>query len=312
MMKNKLILSLAVSVLSVSTGCSRPAADYSQWYDNPQGGQELPDDSGGTDVEGTGETIHVMSSNVRYASASSDVGTSVSWDNRKIAFPAMFEDQKPLVIGVQEAELEQIEYLQENCAGYDYIGVGREDGKQKGEFMAIFYRTEDVAVARWGTFWLSDTPDEPSKAVSWGAGSYRSATWAVFRIKSTGTEFFYINTHLDLNENAREKSMVLIESKMAELNRDGLPMLLTADFNTQSTSGIFDGIKEFMLDARAASPVTDNLGTYNNWGKSSQVVDHIFCSGFIPREYSTVRQRYEEVPYISDHYPVSAFLEFEK
>ncbi len=309
MIQRKLLLFSAGVILSMAVGCGKTAPDYSQWYAPEEESPSDPDDPG---VEGTGETICVMSSNVRYGSASSDLGTSNSWDNRKAAYPAMMEDLKPLVMGVQEAEVQQIEYLDENCDGYDYIGVGREDGKRKGEFMAIFYRSADVAVEKWGTFWLSDTPDEPSKAVSWGAGSYRSATWAVFRIKSTGTRFFYINTHLDLNGNARARSMELIESKMAELNKDSLPMLLTADFNTQSTDAIFDGIKEFMTDVRAESPVTDNFGTYNNWGKSSQVVDHIFCSDFIPEEYRTIRQRYASVPYISDHYPVYAILEFTK
>ena len=75
---------------------------------------------------------------------------------------------------------------------------------------------------------------------------------------------------------------------------------------------VLDVLDGKMLSARDAGVKTDIHGTYNNWGKSSQVVDHIFCSDFIPEEYRTIRQRYASVPYISDHYPVYAILEFTK
>ena len=92
----------------MAVGCGKTAPDYSQWYAPEEESPSDPDDPG---VEGTGETICVMSSNVRYGSASSDLGTSNSWDNRKAAYPAMMEDLKPLVMGVQEAEVQNIVYV---------------------------------------------------------------------------------------------------------------------------------------------------------------------------------------------------------
>ena len=109
-----------------------------------------------------------MSFNVRYSSG--DDGAN-SWDNRKKAVPAMFADQQPTVLGVQEARLDQKTYMDENCAGYKSVGVGRTDGQNAGEFMAIYYLADAVKLEKWGTFWLSDTPDVPS--VGWDASTAR-------------------------------------------------------------------------------------------------------------------------------------------
>ena len=93
---------------------------------------------------------------------------------------------------------------------------------------------------------------------------------------------------------------------------DQQPTVLTADFNKMLDSPIFDGVKKFMADARTTAPVTDNKASFNNFGGATNYprIDHIFSSGFTPLRFATVDQRYEKVPYISDHYPIAAVLEF--
>lgn len=251
--------------------------------------------------------VKVISYNVRTGNA--DNNTANAWDLRKKAMPVLLTKENPTVFGVQEAITVQMDYLKENLPEYSAYGVGRDDGKAAGEYMAIFYRTDAVTLEDAGTFWLSQTPDVPSKG--WDANYYRTATWAIFTVKATGMKFFYMNTHLDhIAKLARENSILLICDKMKELNPEGYPAILTADFNSVTTDVIFDPLKAVMEDARATAPVTDNLGTFNNWGASSSVIDHIFYNGFKALSYRTIRDVYLGVQYTSDHYPIAAVLEF--
>lgn len=229
-----------------AAGCSDPKPDYSEFY-KPQPGDE-PEEPVNPGLEDN--QLKVMSFNVRYSSG--DDGAN-SWDNRKKAVPAMFADQQPTVLGVQEARLDQKTYMDENCAGYKSVGVGRTDGQNAGEFMAIYYLADAVKLEKWGTFWLSDTPDVPS--VGWDASTYRTATWALFTLYKSGRKFFYVNTHIDhVGQVAAQKSMELIEAKIRSLNPDNQPTVLTADFNKMLDSPIFDGVKKFMADARTTAP----------------------------------------------------------
>ncbi len=251
--------------------------------------------------------LKVISFNVR--TGNSDKGTANAWDQRKAAGPALLTKENPTVFGVQEALDFQIDYLKKNLPAYDCYGVGRDDGASKGEHMSIFYKKEDVTLEKSGTFWLSQTPDKPSKG--WDATYYRSATWAVFTHKGSGKKFFYMNTHLDHQAAlARENSILLIINKIKEYNPEGYPAVLTADFNSETSDPIFGPLKLVMQDARVVSPKTDNAGTFNGWANRNTIIDHVFFSDFKPLEYKTIRDRYLGVQYVSDHYPISALLEF--
>ena len=291
-----------------AAGCSETLdnADFIEDYVYP----EDPSDPGdGTDPDVVGENqVKVISFNMRTGGA--DNGTQNAWGARREGIPAMMAKENPTVMGVQEALSYQLTFVTENVPGYEYYGVGRDDGRSTGETMAIFYKTDVVELGDHGTFWLSETPDEVS--YGWDAAYRRTATWAFFTVKATGKKFFYINTHLD-NEGseAREQSMRLICDKLAELNPDGYPSILTADFNSTTDNAIFDPLKMVMHDARTDAAVTDQFGTYNGWGTTTSTIDHIFYSDFTPLEYHTIMDRWNGVQYISDHYPISALLEFE-
>ena len=250
--------------------------------------------------------LTVMSYNIRYGDA--DDGTN-SWQFRYAATLAMLEDQKPDVFGVQEALDYQVKFISEYTP-YKNVGVGRDDGKKKGEHMSIFYNKKTVSLIKWGTFWLSETPDVPSKG--WDAACYRTATWALLKDKRSGKKFYFVNTHLDhVGWEARRKGLALIVDRIDAMNPQGLPMVLTGDFNMTADREEFQDLKERMQDAREVAPVTDNGPTWHNWGKASGApIDFIFIKGFTAERFEAVRKPYLERNFVSDHYPVKAVLTF--
>jgi endonuclease/exonuclease/phosphatase family metal-dependent hydrolase len=253
--------------------------------------------------------LKVMSYNIRMGSAKD--GTN-SWEYRYPATALMLEDQKPDVFGVQEAFNYQIRFIEDNFTDYDCVGVGRDDGKQKGEFMSIFWNKKTVKMIKWGTFWLSETPEKPS--MGWDAACKRTATWALMKDKKTGKQFYFVNTHLDhRGAEARRKGLELIVARIAEINPKGYPMVLTGDFNVKPDDEALKELDTKMQSARKIAPRTDNNPTFNNWGKikPDMVIDYIYVSGFSAcPEYHTVTEKYGTWKYVSDHYPITAKLIF--
>ena len=232
------------------------------------------------------------------------------WKYRAEASPAMIKDYAPDIFGVQEAVAQQLEYLDDKLAKYTFVGVGREDGVKEGEHMAIFYNTRKVDLLDWGTYWLSETPDKPSKG--WDAACKRTATWALLQMKDSGRKFFYVNTHLDhRGAEAQQKGLDLIVKRIAAMNPDGLPMILTGDFNVTPDNPVLAELNTRMSDARKTALKTDSRATFNGWGSRALYIDYIYHCGFSECvEYETIVRQYKDVPYISDHYPVVARLVF--
>lgn len=252
------------------------------------------------------ENLKVMSYNIRLGSGKD--GTN-SWALRYTATEEMLKDQKPDVFGVQEALDYQVHYIEDMC-GYESVGVGREDGKKEGEHMSIFWNKKTVSMLKWGTFWLSETPQKPSKG--WDAACFRTATWALMKDKRTGKKFYFVNTHLDHEgKEAQKNGLKLIVEKIAEMNPEGLPMVLTGDFNIEPSNPALADLDARMQSTRKIAEKTDDLTTYNGWGKSSMMIDYIYVSGFSScSEYQTVTKRYADRKFISDHYPICATLIF--
>ena len=262
--------------------------------------------------------LSVISFNLRVPALSDLLNT---WTFRRSATPAMIKDYCPDIFGVQEALSDQLTYVGDNLPNYSYVGVGREDGKEiseitdseeSGEIMAIFYNTSEIELLEWGTYWLSETPDVPSK--SWEADYTRTMTWAKMQMKLNGMKFFYVNTHLDNHSGtAREEGLKLIVNKIAEMNIDNLPVVLTGDFNVTPDNSVLKVLDNAeMLDARTTAAKTDDLATFNGWGKEeARVIDYIYYRGFSScPEYETIVKQYANVQYISDHYPIVARLMF--
>ena len=257
--------------------------------------------------------ISVISFNIRVDNAAD--GTNV-WRNRRDAVVTMIERERPMLLGLQEAQPHQITYLSEHCPDYAWYGLGRDTGKvppatdsyAAEETMAIFWRTAELELLDKGTFWLSETPDRVSKG--WDASYRRTCTWAGFRHKKSGQTCYFFNTHLDNDGKvAREESIKLLVSRMKTINSKRRVSFLTADFNSNVTDACFAPLHVYMRDARANAAVSDDYPSWNGYGASTGRLDHVFFSGdnCTAREFRTLRGDYG-VPYISDHYPVAAWF----
>ena len=283
-MKRLLIILLAVAMLPQTIEAKRKTSDKE--YD-----------------------LKVMSYNIRLGIGKD--GTN-SWEFRYPATALMIEDQQPDVFGVQEAHDFQILFIKENFRHYDCVGVGREDGKSKGEHMSIFWNKKNISLIKSGTFWLSETPDKPSKG--WDAHCKRTATWALMKDKRTGKKFYFVNTHLDhRGKLAQKNGLALIVSRIDEINPQGYPMVLTGDFNVKPNNPVLADLDKIMQSSRKVAKKTDNHQTFNGWGKakSDVVIDYIYFSGFSNCvEYQTIIKPYAERKFISDHYPIFTTLKF--
>lgn len=249
--------------------------------------------------------VTIMSYNIRIGSVND--GTN-SWEYRYPASAMMVDDQKPDVVGYQEALDYQIQYMKDYVPGYKVVGAGKDRGATKCEHMTMQYNTKTLSVGKWGTFWLSETPTKASKG--WDAAYERSATWAIFKHKASGKKFIVVNTHLD-NEGAeaRREGLSLILSKMSEINKEGLPVVLIGDFNMSAGDPAMEPVKAVMKDARRTAVTTDDMHSFNGWGKAKETIDYIWFTGFDSCiEFQTVTKPYMDRKFISDHYPVKATL----
>lgn len=253
------------------------------------------------------DNLKVMSYNIRLGSAND--GTN-SWHMRYAATAEMIEDQKPDVFGVQEALDYQINFIQENFTDYKSVGVGRENGKKEGEHMSIFWNKKTVSMIKWGTFWLSETPEEPS--MGWDAACKRTATWALMKCRKTGKKFYFVNTHLDhKGSEAQKNGLKLIVDRIDDINPEGYPMVLIGDFNITPDNPNLVELDSKMQSVRKVAEKTDSHDTFNGWGRGKGVIDYIYASGFSAYpEYQTVTKRYADRKFVSDHYPVCAVLVF--
>lgn len=253
--------------------------------------------------------LKVMSYNIRNGKAKD--GTN-SWEFRYATTAMMIEDQMPDIFGVQEAYDYQVQFIADNFKNYGNVGVGREDGKSKNEHMSIFWNKKTVKLLKWGTFWLSETPEVPSKG--WDSNYYRTATWALMKDKRTGKKFYFVNTHLDhRGREAQKNGLKLIVDRIASINPKAYPMILTGDFNVKPNDPVLNDLNSIMQSTREVALITDNHQTFNGWGKagSDMVIDYIYFSGFSRCvEYHTLTKEYGGRKFISDHYPIYATLIF--
>ena len=255
------------------------------------------------------EGLKVMSYNIRYGSA--EDGTN-SWQYRWPATIEMLNEVQPDVFGVQEALDFQLTLVSEMARNYKNVGVGREDGKHDGEHMAIFWNKKTVKMLKWGTFWLSETPEKPS--MGWDAACFRTATWALMKDKKTGKKFYFVNTHLDhVGKEARKLGLKLIVDRIDDINPEKYPMVLTGEFNVRPDNPCLVDLDKIMTSTRKIAKKTDSKGTFNGWRKDREggVIDYIYVSGFGEVvEYETITKKYADRSFVSDHYPIMSVLKF--
>lgn len=223
-----------------------------------------------------------------------------SWQERAPAVLSVIKNVSPDTFGVQEADIKWMNYLSDNLPNYAYVGVGR-DGGTKGEYSAVFYRTDVFELFEGGTQWLSDTPSTPSK---YSESAYnRIFSYALLNRKSDGRKILHINTHLDhISGSAREKQTAVLVNFLNQHN--DVPVLLSGDFNairsSRELSAIFEAGYQTSADLALCSD-----GTRATFPSGNKVIDYIFVKKDICDIYE-YRVDTSEPNGIqpSDHYPV--------
>lgn len=258
------------------------------------------------------QTIDVISYNIRYDNPDDAPN---NWDNRKEFLIAQLNFYRPDVFGVQEGLIHQVKEIDSGLEDYAYFGVGRDFGDERGEHTAIFYNTKTVALIDESTFWLSTSPQTPSKG--WDAALPRTCTYGVFKIKNSDARFMVFNTHFDhKGDRAREKSSKLILKKIKELNPENYPVVVTGDFNLESNSKGVQIILSEMKDSfeEAGKNAFGPKGTFNGFRIDKAVerrIDYIFVSDEFKIIKSAILSDSDDARYPSDHLPVFTRLKLE-
>ena len=251
-------------------------------------------------------SINVMSFNIRYNNPNDG---EHAWPNRKENVANLIRFHQADLIGMQEALRGQIDDLQQLLPAYSWIGVGRDDGENVGEFSPIFYRSDKFDVLETGTFWLSETP-EVIASKSWDAAITRIANWAVMEDLETRQRFLYLNTHFDhRGEQARTNSALLIAERISELAED-LPVIVTGDFNVPPTVAAYQTMTAFLNDSYHES-ITPPYGPEGTFGgfvvgaiENDRRIDYVFVSdGIEVQRYGAISDQWNGA-YPSDHLPV--------
>lgn len=254
------------------------------------------------------QELKIISFNIRYNSWNNIDGEN-GWPYRKAAVVKMINEEKPAAIGLQEALIDQLRYLDSALPAYQRVGVGRDDGKEAGEFMAIYYDTSRLEVESYQTVWLSDTPLEPS--LGWDAACRRTVTRVCFIEKQTNRDFYYYNTHLDhVGKTARSEGTKLIASSFTGSRRAlACAAIIGGDMNSTIDDTIFQSFYDVgFRPAREMTATTSQKDTYNAFGKGKgAVIDHFFVRGLKVESFRTLDGDYG-VPYISDHYPIEMVI----
>jgi endonuclease/exonuclease/phosphatase family metal-dependent hydrolase len=258
------------------------------------------------------EDYKIMTYNIRYDNPNDGEN---QWSKRNVFLKDQIAYNRPDIFGIQEGFYHQVQYLNAAFVEYDYIGIGRDDGKTKGEFSAIFYNKEKLSLINEGTFWLSETPNEIS--VGWDASMERICTFGLFRNKNNRAQFWVFNAHFDhVGEIARAKSVALILKKIKVLNTNNLPVIVMGDFNLKPETEPIQLFSEILDDTKkvSASKPFGPQGTFNGFNFNKPVldrIDYIFTSkeNINVLKYAVLSDS-KDSRYPSDHLPVVVEIEF--
>lgn len=262
----------------------------------------------------------VMTFNVRFDNPKDGEN---SWSNRKEIVADVIHYHHPQIFGLQEALHHQVFDLDSLLPNYHWIGVGRDDGKESGEYNPIFYQHKKYKILRNGTFWLSENPNNPGKG--WDAACNRIVTWAQFLEKESGIIFYFFNTHLDHQGTiARIESTNLLIRKINTLISDNpwIPIIITGDFNCLMNSGPYqlmtywdNPLKMKDTQIQAGSNILGPNSTYNGFEnpcRDGLIIDYIFVNQKVEVHHHQIISDQKGNQYPSDHFPVVAEISLMK
>ena len=269
--------------------------------------QSKPDDTVVQGFEQKEESsMRIMSFNIRCANVGKD-----SWEDRIGIVSQTMLDSEADSIGVQEATPEWMATLKETVGEkYSFVGVGRDDGENEGEYSAIFYLKDKYKVVESDTFWLSETPDKPS--FGWDAACRRVCTWAILEDLQTGKQYLHMNTHFDhVGVSARANSVEMIVEKAKEFK--DIPVVFTADMNVIEGSINYNQFVDsgVFSDTKKLAPDTMDYCTYHDTKPAAHkddVIDYVMINDqFEALSYKVVTEGIDG-RYVSDHFPIYADL----
>ena len=251
-------------------------------------------------------SISLMTYNIRYDNPSD--GENV-WSNRKDELVGLIKFYNPSIFGIQEGLPHQVAYINYTMPNFGFIGKGR-DGSEKGEYSAIFYQRNRFEVLETDTFWLSLTPDQPSK--NWDASLPRICTYALFKEKETGILFWVFNTHFDhIGQQSRLQSVDLILKKINSTSTKNYPVFFMGDLNSEPSNEVISELNSSLIDTfdvTVASPF-GATGTFNGFKFHESVtrkIDYIFISNssqISVNKHATLSNS-KDLKYPSDHLPI--------
>lgn len=248
--------------------------------------------------------LEILSYNIRYDNPEDGKN---QWKFRKETLMDYFLQNTPDVVGMQEVLHNQLNDLTSTLEDYAYVGVGREDGKTKGEYSPIFYRKSALNLLESDTFWLSETPEQIS--VGWDAALERICTYARFEHRQTKKQLWVFNTHFDhVGVKARAEAANLILKKIKQLNPRGLPTVITGDFNLTPETLPIQIFQAAFEDVLLELPKSDfTYGTFTGFDTENNAerrIDYIFQKGFTVKKAAQLWIKTPEGRWASDHHPV--------
>jgi endonuclease/exonuclease/phosphatase family metal-dependent hydrolase len=254
--------------------------------------------------------LTVLSYNIRYDNPNDGEN---QWKYRKERVANYIKEIRPDIIGMQEVLDPQLVFLDVSLTEFSYVGVGREDGKTKGEYSPILYNSNRLTLLQTDTFWLSETPKVIS--VGWDAALERICTYAQFKHKETGQKFWVFNTHFDhIGELARIQSAKLIHQKIKMLNTNNFPVIITGDFNLTPDTAPIKIFQNAYVDVMQKTPTNaNNYGTFTGFDKLSngeERIDYIFQKGLKTLKSTHIWLKTTSGGWASDHHPVQAIFSF--
>lgn len=180
-----------------------------------------------------------MSFNVR--GSFRDAGRKNAWPNRAALNVATIKRHAPTLVGLQECQRGNLAAYRNNLPHYEHLKGPRYGNVPPYDFNATLFDPEHLELLESGGFWLSETPQRPSR--SWETRVTRSANWALFRLRETGLPLLHLNTHLDhKSPPARRQGSSLIVREVDGLLRQlgsGTPVIVTGDFNCRPRSSTY-------------------------------------------------------------------------
>ena len=252
--------------------------------------------------------INIMTYNIRLDTETDSIN---KWDNRKEGIVSLIKEEDIHILGIQEALPNQIEYLSQQLKNYDYIGEGR-DGGSKGEYSAIYFKSDNVILEQEETFWLSETPEIPT--IGWDAAIKRIVTLGVFKIKKLEKKIIVYNTHFDhVGKVAREKSASIILNHISKNNYQDIPTVVMGDFNANPNESPIKLLSEQLQDSFKILPVKDPVGTFSGFDPCSKLlnrIDYIFTKKINIIDYKHIDKKLPSGLWPSDHLPIFISVSF--